>query len=164
MPVTASGAFVYPRLWALHVAEEGLELGAEAAAVLPATLPLSYEKLEPDGVYLLEDAGHLFLWVGRGASQERCHELLQLPGLDGVDCSRVSVPQLPTPISQRANAYIGAVNAQRPHVLQMPRVLAPKDPMEARFLGMMVEDRAQTSMSYVEYLCHVHRQIQAKFN
>jgi hypothetical protein len=29
---------------------------------------------------------------------------------------------------------------------------------------MMVEDRAQTSMSYVEYLCHVHRQIQAKFN
>ena len=84
--------------------------------------------------------------------------------LDGVDCSRVPVPQLPTPISQRANAFIAAVNAQRPQLLQMPRVLAPKDPMEARFLGMMVEDRAQTSMSYVEYLCHVHRQIQAKFN
>ena len=28
---------------------------------------------------------------------------------------------------------------------------------------MMVEDRAQTAMNYVEFLCHIHRQIQSKF-
>ena len=34
---------------------------------------------------------------------------------------------------------------------------------QSRFLAMMVEDRAQTSMNYVEFLCHIHRQIQSKF-
>ena len=56
-----------------------------------------------------------------------------------------------------------AARSQRPHLLQTVRVVAPKDPMEARFIGMLTEDRAQTSMSYVEFLCHVHRQIQQKF-
>ena len=28
---------------------------------------------------------------------------------------------------------------------------------------MLTEDRMQTMMNYVEFLCHVHRQIQAKF-
>jgi len=29
---------------------------------------------------------------------------------------------------------------------------------------MLTDDRAQASMSYVEFLCHIHRQIQSKFN
>ena len=45
-----------------------------------------------------------------------------------------------------------------------PRVLAPKDGLDARFTSMLTEDRAQTSMSYLEFLCHVHRQIQQRFN
>lgn len=55
------------------------------------------------------------------------------------------------------------VRAQRPHTFQTVRVVAPKDPLEARVLSMLTEDRAQTSMNYVEFLCHVHRQIQQKF-
>ena len=35
---------------------------------------------------------------------------------------------------------------------------------QARFLSMLTDDRAQASMSYVEFLCHIHRQIQSKFN
>ena len=57
-----------------------------------------------------------------------------------------------------------AARSQRPQLLQSVRVVAPKDPLEGRFLSMLTEDRAQHYMSYVEFLCHVHRQIQAKFN
>jgi protein transport protein SEC24 len=42
------------------------------------------------------------------------------------------------------------------------RVVGPKDPAEPRFLAALTEDRAQASMTYVEFLCHVHRQIQNK--
>ena len=34
---------------------------------------------------------------------------------------------------------------------------------ETAMLAKLVEDRTQNGMSYVEYLCHVHRQIQNKF-
>jgi protein transport protein SEC24 len=44
------------------------------------------------------------------------------------------------------------------------RVLVAKDPLEAQFLSKLVDDRAQTSMSYVEFLCHIHRQIQSKIH
>ena len=45
----------------------------------------------------------------------------------------------------------------------MPRVILPKDALEPRVVSMLTEDRMQTMMNYVEFLCHVHRQIQAKF-
>ena len=66
--------------------------------------------------------------------------------------------------SLRVNRLINAVRSQRPMVLSFPRVLSPKDPQEARVLAMLTEDRAQTTMNYVEFLCHVHRQIQQRFN
>ena len=63
----------------------------------------------------------------------------------------------------RVQRLLHAVRSQRPQVMQAVRVVAPKSELEGRFLASLTEDRAQTSMSYVEFLCHVHRQIQAKF-
>ena len=83
--------------------------------------------------------------------------------MEGIDCSRLRVFSIDNPLSIRVNKLMNAVRSQRPHLLQTVRVVAPKDPLEARFVGMLTEDRAQTSMSYVEFLCHVHRQIQQKF-
>ena len=62
-----------------------------------------------------------------------------------------------------AISLVSQIRSQRPHLFQSTRVLASKDPSEARFLSMLTEDRAQTSMEYTEFLCHVHRQIQQKF-
>ena len=83
--------------------------------------------------------------------------------LDGVDCSRLRLYPGDDPLSLRVNQLMNAVRSQRPQLLQSVRVVAPKDPLEGRFLSMLTEDRAQHYMSYVEFLCHIHRQIQAKF-
>ena len=72
--------------------------------------------------------------------------------------------QVDNPLSSRVNRLVNAVRSQRPHLLQSVRVLVAKDPLEARFLSVLTDDRAQASMSYVEFLCHIHRQIQSKFN
>lgn len=42
------------------------------------------------------------------------------------------------------------------------RVTRKGDLHEASFLTMLVEDRSTAGMSYVEYLCQVHRLIQMK--
>ncbi len=42
------------------------------------------------------------------------------------------------------------------------RVAKKGDPYEPIFLNLLLEDRSQSGVSYVEYLCHVHRQIQQK--
>eukprot|EP00274_Cyanoptyche_gloeocystis_P005871 CAMPEP_0196662326 /NCGR_PEP_ID=MMETSP1086-20130531/48231_1 /TAXON_ID=77921 /ORGANISM="Cyanoptyche gloeocystis , Strain SAG4.97" /LENGTH=48 /DNA_ID= /DNA_START= /DNA_END= /DNA_ORIENTATION= len=43
------------------------------------------------------------------------------------------------------------------------KILKSRDPVESRFLCYLVEDKHQATFSYVEFLCHVHRQIQNKY-
>ena len=165
MPVGPSVAFIYPRLFDLRGLDESVgSLDTDGTPHLPPTSPLAYDKLEQDGVYLLDNAVGLYLWVGRTAPQELLQDVLQVPSLEGIDTSRLRIPLLDNEMSVRANRLINAVRSQRAHILQCPRVLGPKDAMEGRFISMLTEDRAQTTMSYVEFLCHVHRQIQQKFN
>jgi len=131
---------------------------------LPKALPLSQEKLESDGVYLLDDTVSLHLYVGRGVQPAFLEATLQVRSLEGVDCTRLRVLPLQNELSAQLNHVINAVRSQRPQQQQTVRVLTPKDSDEARFLGSLLEDRSQASMSYVEFLCHIHRQIQSKFN
>jgi len=164
MPVMSSVAFVYPRLFALHTLNEHVgALDSDGSPHLPSSVPLTLEKLESDGAFLMDDTVNLSLWVGRGISPELLEAMLQVRSLDGVDCSRLRVFTLDNDVSTRVNRLINAVRYQRPHVFQSLRVITTKDALEGRFLSMLTEDRAQTSMSYVEFLCHVHRQIQQKF-
>jgi protein transport protein SEC24 len=44
------------------------------------------------------------------------------------------------------------------------RVAKKGDPFYPLFANMMVEDRSTAGMSYVEFLCQVHRQIQEKMS
>jgi len=163
MPIHSSVAFIYPRLLPLHALDESVgALDTDGTPLLPSATPLSLEKLETNGAYLLDDSFRMLLWVGRGASPEFLSAVLQLPSLEGIDCARLRIPLLDNDTSVRVNRVIDAVRSQRPQVVQFPRVVTSKDPLEGRFLSMLTEDRAQTSMSYVEFLCHIHRQIQQR--
>ena len=42
------------------------------------------------------------------------------------------------------------------------QVLQQKDLAEANLFALLVEDRAATVVSYVDFLCHIHGQIQNK--
>lgn len=164
MPVASSVAFVYPRLFGVHTLDEyACALEADGTPRLPSMTSLSVEKLEADGAFLLDDATALYLWIGRGVPAAFLEQLLRVRTLEGYDCSRLRVPTLDNDVSIRANRLVNAVRSQRPQLFQSVRVLTAKDPLEGRFLSMLTEDRAQTAMSYVEFLCHVHRQIQQKF-
>jgi len=164
MPVTSSVAFVYPRLFSLRGLDESVgALDADGSPQLPATLPLSVDQLVSDGAFLIEDSCSLYIYLGRSVAPDLLQSLFGISTLEGIDCSRLRIKPLDNDVSIRANRLVDAVRAQRPHTFQTVRVVAPKDPLEARVLSMLTEDRAQTSMNYVEFLCHVHRQIQQKF-
>ena len=164
LPVTSSVAFIYPRLLPMHTLDGSVgSLDIDGTPHLPTPMPLTLEKLEADGTFLMDDGVALYVWVGRGASPEFLQAVLQLPSLEGVDVGRLRLPPLDNEASVRVQRLLHAVRSQRPHVYQSVRVLTPKAELEGRFLSMLTEDRAQTAMSYVEFLCHVHRQIQQKF-
>ena len=53
------------------------------------------------------------------------------------------------------------VRLQRSSFMRL-RVARKGDPAESAFFAMLVEDRSTAGMSYVEYLCQIHRLIQNK--
>ena len=49
---------------------------------MPPALPLSSERLERHGLFLIEDAQTMFLWVGRDAVPQLIMDVFNLPGYD----------------------------------------------------------------------------------
>ena len=163
MPIMVSVGFIYPRLY--HLLDLGESVGAVDAGntpFLPTPLPLLVENLKHDGAFLIENAHVLYMWIGKSVPSEFANAIFSVKSLERVDSAELRVPLLQNEMSVRVNRLINAVRSQRPHILQMPRVLFPKDALEPRMVSMLTEDRMQTMMNYVEFLCHVHRQIQAK--
>ena len=130
---------------------------------LPATTWLSAEKLEQDGSYLLEDGREMFLWVGRATSREALRETFGVEHVDALGtASHGVVPRLDTNANKSLNALIDALRRMRSSYMRL-RVLRRGDARENAYYRRLIEDRSPAGQSYVEFLCHVHRLIQNKF-
>ena len=103
----------------------------------------THPPLAAAGAFLLDDSTGIFIWLGRGVPQAFLEDVLQIRGMDGVDCSRLRIFPHGNDDSVRANRLVNALRSQRPALLQCARVTAAKDLAESRFMGMLTEDRAQ---------------------
>jgi len=161
---TASSAVpsIYPRHFPVHVLADGEDGDVPAYPPLPATTWLSAEKLEQDGAYLLEDGREMFLWVGRATSRESLRETFGVEHVDALQASHTVLPRLDTKSNKSLNAFVDTLRRMRCSYMRL-RVLRRGDPHENAFYRRLVEDRSPAGMSYVEFLCHVHRLIQNKF-
>jgi protein transport protein SEC24 len=68
------------------------------------------------------------------------------------------------PAHAQAHAIIRSLGSQRGGHYPRVQIASADDGRDLRFLAMLTEDRSQAAMSYVEFLCHIHRQIQNKLN
>lgn len=75
------------------------------------------------------------------------------------------LPLLPRdgPLSVRLHALLTACRQDRCAFMRT-RLVRKGDASETAFLNLLVEDRALAGMSYVEFLCQLHRLIQNKMS
>ena len=70
LPVRRSVAYLYPRLLPLDQLDP-----AEPAETLPAPVRSSMDKLHDQGLFLLENGVHMFLWIGLQLAAEMVQDL-----------------------------------------------------------------------------------------
>lgn len=58
---------------------------------MPTPLPLTSERLERHGLFLIEDGQTMFLWVGRDAVPDLIHDVFGLPNYEALRGGKVSV-------------------------------------------------------------------------
>lgn len=75
------------------------------------------------------------------------------------------LPPARNPHSEKLHCLINYIQAHRSRYLQLQVVRSQMDAfLEVEFGNLLIEDKNLDCMSYVDFLCHVHRQIQVEIN
>lgn len=175
--VGAIMSLLYPRMVALHRLSEGdglpvpmlQGLSPEKQAVeeailhiphVPKAMRPSFMRMEPHGAYLLNNGEWCLLWIGADVNPKFLEDLYGVTSLDELDPRMTSLPNLPTKLSKQVRSLVQTFAEQRGKpTLQVMMARQNRDGMEVEFANNLVEDQNNDAMSYVDYLCHVHRAI-----
>lgn len=158
MPIARSASFSYPRMYALHTLSGDVGTHDPQGNVkMPTPLRLSGDQLCADGAFLIEDGLRCYMFLGKLVNPGFINQVFGLSTLEGVDGSALPLPHLESDLSRRIN---NIVNHLRRNQFNYQQVLVAKEgeARQAEFINLLVEDRTNPrSLSYADYLCHVHR-------
>ncbi|CAD5123473.1 DgyrCDS11818 [Dimorphilus gyrociliatus] len=155
MSVRETAGFFYPRLIPLTAIDPN-------ATAIPTAIRCSQERLQSDGAYLLENGMQMFIWVGKDIDPEWVQAVFGVDNPIHIDVDSTRLKDLDNPYSKRVRDIVKRVQAE--HNRQMKLVIVKeKDKLEPIFAQFLVEDRSglSGSVSYVDFLCHIHKEIRA---
>lgn len=158
---------LYPRMIPIHkLAEmpEACEFNPKNSKfILPPFMRASYVRMEADGVYLIENGDMMIMWIGSAVSVAVLEGLFGVSSLEALDPRLFSarLPKLKTPLSIKVRRLLKFFDIKRGD-RSLPLLVSRQslDSTEFEFANLLVEDQNNDAMSYVDYLCFVHKQIQ----
>lgn len=154
MDVDSSAAYLYPRLLPLHDIKPQTEY-----VEIPTAIRCSLERLKEHGVYLIENGLNMFLWIGMNADPEWVQDVFDVPTVARIDVDKTHLLQLNTPMSQCVRTIVNQVQSERQRHMKL-YIVRQGDKLELQFRQLLVEDRTtEGSASYVDFLCHLHKEI-----
>ncbi|GAA5962109.1 hypothetical protein JCM8115_002919 [Rhodotorula mucilaginosa] len=155
MPSQLLVPYLHPVFYSLHNMPKECGTISEQGVVLPHPLPLTSERLERHGLFLIEDGQNIFLWVGRDAVNQLVLDVFDLPSYADLRSGKGTLPILDNAFSQRVNAIIGKVREARrgPYYPHLYIVKEDGDPALRQWaLSLLIEDRMETLPSYQQFI------------
>ncbi|CAK9164373.1 unnamed protein product, partial [Ilex paraguariensis] len=148
---------VYPRMISLHDLNSKMD-----GSLIPPAIPPSSEHVNDDGIYLLENGMDCLIYIGNSVDPEIMRQLLGISSFDEIPTQFV-LQQYDNPLSKKLNDVINEIRRQRCSYLRL-KLCKKGDSSGLLFLSYMIEDKTPSGLSYVEFLVHIHRQIQTKMS
>ncbi|KAH8116706.1 hypothetical protein DFH11DRAFT_1724673 [Phellopilus nigrolimitatus] len=166
MPVRTMLRHLYPRFMALHDLSDDIALPRQDGEASPTGLPLpslmrdTFTGMHADGVYLIDNEELVVLWVGSSVSPQILFDLFGVESPHQIDPRITDLPHLNTLLSTQVRNILARRRAERHgSALRMRIARQNLDAVEIELSDMLVEDQNCGAMSYIDYLCFVHKQI-----
>merc|ERR1719385_432757 len=156
MDVASSLVYFYPRLIPLHT------VNPEETGV-PEQIRCTMEKVRDEGVYLLENGIHVLLFVGLAVDPQWIQDVFGVATAAQIDIDKTKLVERDNPLSRRVCDIYTAVTADKPRTMKLT-IVRQRDKLEIVFKHFLCEDRSTASeshFSYVDFLCHMHKEIRA---
>jgi protein transport protein SEC24 len=160
---TELSLYLYPRIIPIHnlQPEDGFP-NEQGQLQVPPTLRASFAKIEEGGAYLVDNGQAVLLWLHAQVSPNLLEDLLG-PGansLQELNPNTSSLPVLETHLNAQVRnilQYFSTVRGSKAVTIQLAR--QGLDGAEYEFARLLLEDRNNEAQSYVDWLVHIHRQI-----
>ncbi|XP_061970811.1 protein transport protein SEC24 C-like isoform X2 [Populus nigra] len=150
---------VYPRMIAIH----NLDSQEADGSRIPPALVLSSEYVSEDGIYLLENGQDGLIYIGNSVNSDTLQKLFGISSVAEIPTQFV-LEQYDNPLSKKLNNVVNEIRRQRCSFLRL-KLCKKGDPSGMSFFSYLVEDKVPVGgLSYVEFLVHIHRQIQVKMS
>ncbi|KAF9018039.1 CPII coat sec24 protein [Hymenopellis radicata] len=147
--------YIYPTFYLLHnMPPEAGTVGPEGI-IMPPALPLTSERLERHGLFLIEDGQTIFLWVGRDAVPQLIMDVFNLPNYEALRGGKYTLPLLDNPFSEKVNAIVQKTREMRrgiyyPHLYVVKEDGEP--PLRLWALSALIQDRLDVLPSYQQFV------------
>lgn len=149
MDIPSSLNYFYPRLLSLHDMEDDF----------PSSIRCSAEKMADNGVYLLENGIYMFLWLGLAVPSQWVMSVFGVENTAQVDAEKSRLPILDNPLSEKIRSLVSNICSSRHRTMRLT-IIRQRDKMEVVMKHFLVEDKGiDGSSSYVDFLCHLHKEI-----
>ncbi|NXX57700.1 SC24C protein, partial [Scopus umbretta] len=152
MDVAETNVFFYPRLFPLTKADVDSDS-------LPAAIRNSEERLSKGDIYLLENGLNIFVWVGVNVQQGLIQDLFGVSSFSQISNTLSTLPVLENPFSKKVRSIVDMLQVQRSRYMKLI-IVKQEDKLEMLFKHFLVEDKSLSGgASYVDFLCHMHKEI-----
>ncbi|KAJ1341577.1 hypothetical protein BSLG_003850 [Batrachochytrium salamandrivorans] len=151
---------MYPRFWNIDMLlshpEMGL-LGQDEQLVFPPLLSLTSEKLDRQGIYLLENGLDMFMWIGKTANPLLCSAIFGKPTPEAIETGKTTLPVLEDPLNVRVRNLVDKIRQTRLIMgTVFPYLYVVREDGDANlrmwFLSHLIEDRIEQLLSYPQFI------------
>ncbi|KAK2808367.1 hypothetical protein FQN50_004752 [Emmonsiellopsis sp. PD_5] len=161
---TELSLYLYPRIIPIHnLSPEDGFANEQGQLQVPPGIRASFSRIEEGGAYLIDNGQICLLWIHAQVSPNLLEDLFGSgkTRLQSLDPNTSSLPILETHLNAQVRniiQYLSTVRGSKSITLQLAR--QGIDGSEYEFARLLLEDRNNDAQSYVDWLVHIHRQIQ----
>ncbi|KAH7910275.1 Sec23/Sec24 trunk domain-containing protein [Hygrophoropsis aurantiaca] len=159
--------YIHPNFYSLHNMPPEAGTVSESGIIMPPLLPLTSERLERHGLFLIEDGQNIFLWVGRDAVPQLIMDVFNLPNYEVLRGGKTTLPILDNPFSQRVNAIVQKTREMRRGVYHPHLYIVKEDgepPLRLWALSCLIQDRADVLPSYQQFITQLKDKVNGSNN
>ncbi|MCO5549252.1 hypothetical protein L7F22_002719 [Adiantum nelumboides] len=152
--------FLYPTMLRL---DECLSRGGmDVKAIQP--LPLTAEKLDSRGAFLVNDGLRFVVWLGSVLPVEFSVQLLGIEAVQSGDLSKAAVVERDNDLSRRFMSLLNSFRISNPALYQQCHFVRQGDQPREGFMVLfnLVEDRPAGTIGYADWMIQIFRQVKQK--